>query len=97
MCTVDMSEKNCIADRESVDTIKKSIEKLTTDCILSEKTIATHTTKVQEMYDALVHKNDTLNHKNDVRDDKNECSPPFRDHPNDKNRPQTKFYSTQNS
>ena len=94
VCTADICEKNYQADRVSVDTIKKSIEKLTADCILR---VATHTTKVQEMYDALVHKNDTLNHKNDVRDDKNECSPPLRDHPYDKNGPQTEFYSTQKS
>ena len=97
VCTADICEKNCQADRESVDTIKKSIEKLTVDCILSEKTVATHTTKVQEMYSALVHKNGTLNHNNDVCNDKNECSPPFRDHPTDKNVPHNKFYCTQNS
>ena len=63
-------------------TSARKTAKLMADCIvLSEKTVATHTTKVPEMYNTLVHKNDTINHKNDVHDDKNECSPPFWDHP----------------
>ena len=56
-CKADLCARNCNADRESLDTIKKSIEKLTEKCLLSETTVATHKNKIKEIYEELVPKN----------------------------------------
>ena len=56
VCTADICEPNCQADRESVHTIKKNTEELMENCLLSEKAAVTHTNKVQEKYDNLVEK-----------------------------------------
>ena len=93
VCTADIWQTNCQGDRDSADTIKKLMK----NCQFSKKTVTSHTSKVQEMYDALVHKNEPNGHKNDARDDKNECSPPLQDRPNNQGLPQSKFYGTHNS
>ena len=51
VCTADMCQKNCEAGRESFDTIKKSIENLMEDCLLSEETVTTHKNEIKDMYD----------------------------------------------
>ena len=49
-----MCRRSCMAGVESVDTIKKSMEKLMENTLLSGKTVATHKDKIQEMYDAIL-------------------------------------------
>ena len=57
-----MCARNCTADRESVDTIKQIINELMEKCLLSEKTVATHKKKIQEIYDELIHHNCVCHH-----------------------------------
>ena len=52
-CTADISQKNCAHDKELVDTIKASIEKLLEAALLSAKIVAMHKDNIQEMYDEL--------------------------------------------
>ena len=97
LCEADMCARNCKTDRESVDMIKQSIEKLMEKCLLSEKTVATHKNKIQDMYDKLIPKNEPSDQNNDTWDDKNECSPPIREHPNTQNEHHNSTQGIQNS